>query len=101
MGRDKVEVDLNKILGKEFDQEFTDWDSSMFFDLSEACSLLYREVIHNEDRDQLPKPSISKSGIVVGVLTMNEEIEVLVKFSNQMEQLTKTEFCGDFTLVSD
>lgn len=88
-------------LGKEYDVNFFDWDTSLQFELKEACALMCREVVRGEDAHLLPKPPIAKTGNIVGVLAMNEEIEVVVRFSEGMEQLTKTEFCGDYKLVPE
>ncbi|RDE18974.1 hypothetical protein DV711_15305 [Motiliproteus coralliicola] len=78
-----------------------DWDPDLRFTVEEAVAVLNREVVRLEDRACLPNPPISKTGVVVGVLTMNEQIEVLVKFTEGIEQLVKTEFCGDFVMVED
>lgn len=88
-------------LGKEYDVNFFDWDKSLQFELKEACSLMCREVIRNQDVHLLPKPPIMKTGNIVGVIAMNEEIELIVRFPESMEQLTKTEFCGDYKLVPE
>lgn len=88
-------------LGKEYDANFFDWDTSLQFELKEACSLMCREVVRSEDAHLLPKPPVMKTGNIVGVLAMNEEIEVVVRFTEGMEQLTKTEFCGDYKLVPE
>lgn len=88
-------------LGKEYDSNFFDWDTSLQFELKEACSLMCREVVRSEDAHLLPKPPVMKTGNIVGVLAMNEEIEVVVRFTEGMEQLTKTEFCGDYKLVPE
>lgn len=88
-------------LGKEYDVNFFDWDTSLQFELKEACALMCREVVRSEDAHLLPKPPVMKTGNIVGVLAMNEEIEVVVRFTEGMEQLTKTEFCGDYKLVPE
>ena len=78
-----------------------DWDTSLSFELHEAVSLIHQEVITIQDYNKLmgKKPLISQIGIVCGVLTMNSEIEVLVRFPENLEQLCKTEFCGDYILT--
>ncbi|OMH28141.1 hypothetical protein BGP75_22410 [Motiliproteus sp. MSK22-1] len=78
-----------------------DWNPDLRFTIEEAVAVLNREVVRLRDRTCLPNPPIEKIGVVVGVLTMNEQIEVIVRFIDEMEQLCKTEFCGDFILVED
>ncbi|MBV1789021.1 hypothetical protein KQ940_13265 [Marinobacterium sp. D7] len=87
-------------MGNEYEIEtIGDWNPELRFELDEAVSLFHKEVIRIEDRAHLPKPPIEMIGIVCGVLTLNDEIEVIVRFSDGLEQLCKTEFCGDFILV--
>lgn len=88
-------------LGKEYAVNFVDWDTTLRFELKEACALMCREVVRNKDVDLLPRPPVMKSGNIVGVLAMNDEIEVVVRFPDEMCQLTKTEFCGDYKLVPE
>jgi len=88
-------------LGKEYAVNFFDWDTSLQFNLKEACSLMCREIVRNEDAELLPNPPHSKVGIIVGVLAVNDEIELVIKFSEGMDQLTKTEFCADYKLVPE
>lgn len=97
----KKEKKMNHLKQPEYEVSFDNWDQTLFFNQEEACQLLNHEVIRIEDRQYLPIPPNAKIGIVVGVLTMNEEIEVLVKFMHGMEQLTKIEFCGDYSLVPE
>lgn len=92
---------MSEKMGKEYDIKFTDWDTSLQFELTEACALMCREVVRNRDVNLLPKPSVVKTGNVVGVIAMNEEIELIVRFPEEMLQLTKTEFCGDYKLVPE
>ncbi|SEB17799.1 hypothetical protein SAMN02745729_13111 [Marinobacterium iners DSM 11526] len=87
-------------MSRDYDIEtFGDWNPELSFELNEAVSLFYKEVIRIQDRAHLPKPPIEVIGIVCGVLTLNDEIEVIIRFPNKLEQLCKTEFCGDFILV--
>jgi hypothetical protein len=93
---------MNILSQPEYHVDYVEWDSSLSFTVEEACQLLNHEVIRLEDRAYLPIPPNDKVGIIVGVLTMNEEVEVLVKFfSTGMEQLVKTELCGDYIVVPD
>jgi len=85
----------------EYDPAFVDWDDSLRFELDEACALLNRECVRNRDSAFYKAPPADKAGIIVGVLTMNEEIELLIKFLDGMEQVVKSEFCGDYILSPD
>ena len=87
-------------MGSEYELEtLGHWDTNLVFQLNEAVTLIHKEVVRIEDRAYLPNPPVEVIGIICGVLTMNEEIEIVVKFSQGMEQLSKTEFCGDYLLV--
>lgn len=87
-------------MGKEYElTTIGEWNPDLRFELQEACSLLNKEVIRLKHKHYLPEPPITMLGIVCGVLTMNEEIEVLVRFPEGIEQLVKTELCGDYLMV--
>jgi hypothetical protein len=89
-------------MGEEYElTTIGEWNPDLQFKLPEACALLNKEVIRLEDRCSLPNPPVSMLGIVCGVLTMNDEIEILVRFPSGMEQLVKTELCGDYMLVEN
>ena len=72
-----------------FDDQFT---------MQEAFELLNSHVVEkeNEKNDNLP---IEKIGFIAGVITLNDEIEVMIKFPNQLIQLTKTTFTEKMTLL--
>lgn len=92
----------NFVLGEEYSLDMIgNWDPTLTFKLEEACSLMCRQVIKIEDRQHYPNPPTDKIGLVLGVLAVNDEIEVLVKFGSDMEQLIKAEFCGDYILVPE
>lgn len=42
----------------------------------------------------------AKLGVIVGVLTLNHEVEVVVKFEDQVRQFTKREFETEITACS-
>lgn len=87
-------------MGNEYELETIGvWDDELAFDLREATALIYKEIIRIQDRSYLPKPPIEKIGIICGILTLNDEIEVVVRFPEGLDQLSKTELCGDFILV--
>jgi len=92
---------MSEELGKEYAVNFFEWDTTLQFQLQEACALMCREVIRNKDVNLLPKPPTMKTGNIVGVIAMNDEIELIVRFPNEMLQLSKTEFCGDYKLVPE
>ncbi len=81
--------------------EIGHWDPNLRFDPQEACSLLNHEVINASDRETLPKPPIDKLGIIVGVLALNDEIEIIIRIDDALRQICKTEFCADYILVTD
>ena len=87
-------------LGEEYDvKTIGDWDSDLVFEFNEACSLIYQEVIAISDLKYLPNPPIEHLGVIVGVIDVNDEVELLVRFPHGIENLCKTEFCGDYILV--
>ena len=62
------------------------------FTVEEVTRLIDHEVIHKDHQHYLPNTPVEVVGIVCGVLTMNNEIEMLVKFMKSMAQLSKSEF---------
>jgi len=80
---------------------FSNWNPDLRFDLQEAIALINHEVINTSDHASLPKPPIDKLGVVVGILTLNEEIEILIRIDDSLQQICKTEFNADFILVPD
>ena len=97
----KKEDEMKYLNQPEYEINFMEWDPALCFKTEEACQLLHFEVIRAEDSDSLPSPPYDKVGLVVGVIVMNEEVEILVKFLTGIEQLVKTEFCGDYIIVPD
>ncbi len=73
----------------------------MVFEIDECVAMLNCEIIRKEDSHYLPKPPVEKIGIAVGVLTMNNEVELLVQFGSKMEQLRKMEFYANFIALDD
>lgn len=45
------------------------------------------------------KPSITQIGHICGVLTMNDQIEIVIKFHDEMRQFTKEEFYAQVKLL--
>ncbi len=69
------------------------------FDLDEACSLLNLTVvaINNESNP----PSITEIGIICGVLTVNDEVELVIKFLDELRQYIKSEFVAQLKIIKD
>lgn len=70
------------------------------FTLNEAVSLIYRLAVLK--KDTLPpgqKYSITQIGHICGVLTLNDQIEIVIKFHNEMRQFTKEEFHAQIHLL--
>jgi len=68
------------------------------FTMQEAFELLNSHVVKKEDEDNKDL-QIEKIGFVAGVITLNDEIEVMIKFPNQLTQLTKTAFADQMSLL--
>jgi hypothetical protein len=70
------------------------------FTLEEAVSLIYRTAILKKDAPTTGKmPEIISIGHICGVLTINEQIEVIIKFHDEMRQFTKEEFQTEIKLL--
>ena len=70
------------------------------FDLEEAVSLIYRHaVMKKHAREPGKKLSITQIGHICGVLTLNDQIEIVIKFHNEMRQFTKEEFYAQVKLL--
>lgn len=69
------------------------------FTLDEAVSLIYRHAILKKNARAHGKPSITEIGYVCGVLTLNDQVEVVIKFHDDMKQFTKDEFNCEVKLL--
>lgn len=70
------------------------------FTLEEAVSLIYRlAVLKKDERQPGQKYSITQIGHICGVLTLNDQIEIVIKFHNEMRQFTKEEFYNQVTVL--
>jgi len=70
------------------------------FTLEDAVSLIYRLAVLKKDATVPGKmPDITKIGHVCGVLTMNDQIEVVIKFHDELRQFTKEEFDSQVKLL--
>jgi hypothetical protein len=72
------------------------------FKPDDAYKLWNHEVIRLEDSVYKQNPPIEKIGIIIGLLSMNDEVELIVKFSyvGEVHQVTKSEFDAEFIVVS-
>jgi hypothetical protein len=68
------------------------------FTTKEAFELLNSHVVKKEDEDN-ENLAIDKIGFVAGVLTLNDEVELMVKFPKEVIQLTKTTFIEKISLL--
>jgi len=72
------------------------------FTLNEAVSLIYRLAVLK--KDVMPsgqKYSITQIGHICGVLTLNDQIEIVIKFHDEMRQFTKEEFYAQVKLLDE
>ncbi|MCC5880722.1 MAG: hypothetical protein JJU03_12595 [Idiomarina sp.] len=79
----------------------TDWElandtASRYFTWKEATEYMQLSVhsVH------VMEPTFHDIGVVVGVLHMNEEVEVVVKFHDHIKQLTKRELLTQYVKES-
>ena len=68
------------------------------FTIKEAVELINCHVVKKED-ETLAKSTNDVIGFVCGVITLNDEVEVIVKFFTEMVQLNKTNFYEKMTLL--
>jgi hypothetical protein len=68
------------------------------FTPQEAFELLNSHVVKKEDEKNKNLP-IEKIGFVAGVITLNDEVEVMIKFPKELIQLTKIAFNEQMTLL--
>lgn len=70
------------------------------FTLDEAVSLIYRLAVLKKDIVPFgQKYSITQIGHICGVLTLNDQIEIVIKFHDEMRQFTKEEFYAQVKLL--
>jgi hypothetical protein len=68
------------------------------FTPEDAFELLNSHVVKKKDEHNKNLP-IEKVGFVAGVITLNDEVEIMVKFPNELIQLTKIAFTEKLTLL--
>ncbi len=70
------------------------------FNLEEAVSLIYQLTVLKKDVKASGKNyDITKIGHICGVLTMNDQIEIVIKFHDDLRQFTKEEFYSKVKLL--
>ncbi len=70
------------------------------FNLEEAVSLIYHLAVLKKDvKPSGQKYDITKIGHICGVLTMNDQIEIVIKFHDDLRQFTKEEFYSKVKLL--
>lgn len=69
------------------------------YTLEEATALMYAEIVRKEDYSK--NPPIEKRGFVAGLVSLNEEIELLLKFDDALVQVTKATFELDIEVLPD
>jgi hypothetical protein len=68
------------------------------FTPQEAFELLNSHVVKKENENNKNLP-IEKIGFIAGVITLNDEVEVMIKFPEQLIQLTKIAFAEQMSLL--
>lgn len=68
------------------------------FTLKDAFELLNCHVVKKGDEEKA-ESTFEVIGFVAGVITLNDEVEVMIKFPEALIQLTKTAFAEQMTLL--
>ena len=68
------------------------------FTLDDAFELLNCHVVKKGDEEKA-ESTIDVIGFVAGVITLNDEVEVMIKFPKELIQLTKTAFSEKMSLL--
>lgn len=68
------------------------------FTQEEAVELLNSHVVKKDNKGKKNLP-IEHIGFVAGVITLNDEIEIIIKFPKELIQLTKTAFTEQMSLL--
>jgi len=68
------------------------------FTPQEAFELLNSHVVKKE-HESIKNLSIEQIGFVAGVITLNDQVEVVIKFPNELIQLTKPKFVTQISLL--
>lgn len=68
------------------------------FTIQEVVALINYTVIKHDRGDHFVPENL---GIICGVLTLNQEIEMVVKFVDRVGQFTKSEFNKNYRVIRD
>lgn len=68
------------------------------FSVDEVVRLINRPVIRNDKGNKFTPENI---GLIVGVVTLNQEVEMVVKFIDRITQFTKTEFNRTYRVIEE
>ena len=66
------------------------------FTIDEIVKLINLTVVRNDLGDSFKPENL---GIIVGVLTLNDEVEMVVKFIDRISQFTKNEFQRNYKVL--
>ena len=66
------------------------------FSISEVVKLINLTVVRHDLGDSFRPENL---GIIVGVLTLNDEVEMVVKFIDRISQFTKSEFQRNYKVL--
>lgn len=69
------------------------------FTLEEAVALIYRHAVLKKNAEKARQPDITQIGHICGVLTLNDQIEIVIKFHDELRQFTKQEFEAEVKLL--
>jgi hypothetical protein len=69
------------------------------FALKEAFALMNQNVVKKTDLKK--PPTLEQLGYVAGVVSLNDEIEVLIKFIDELMQINKSQFQRLMKVVND
>jgi hypothetical protein len=67
------------------------------FTVNEATALLNCHVTRREHLGNAP--SVDRIGFVAGVITLNDDVEILLKFHDALEQVGKRDFEQRFVVI--
>jgi hypothetical protein len=95
------QIEKDYLKNPEYQPTYSDWNPMLRFSLEEAACMVHRQIVKIEDRAYFPNPPNDKVGVVVGLLDINEEIELIVRWIDRMDQYIKAEFCSEFKLVPE
>ena len=72
------------------------------FNLEEAVSLIYQlAVLKKDEKAPGEKYDITQIGHICGVLTLNDQIEIVIKFHDDLRQFTKEEFYAKVHILNE